>query len=96
MRTLSLSENPEFLEVIHLFFFAVVGIQLLYFIIYIVALSKTRAEKPTQRLPVSVIICAHDEEQNLRVLIPLLLEQDHPEFEVIIVDDDETVIEDKP
>lgn len=35
----------------------------------------------------SVIVCAHDEEQNLRDLIPLLLSQDHPEFEIIIVDD---------
>jgi len=37
--------------------------------------------------PVSVIVCAHDEEKNLRELIPLLLEQQHPEFEVIIVND---------
>ena len=60
---------------------------MLYFIFYLIALSKARVEKPDQALPVSVIICAHDEEQNLRTLIPLLLEQDHPEFEVIVVDD---------
>ncbi|HEX6890358.1 MAG TPA: glycosyltransferase, partial [Chryseolinea sp.] len=40
-----------------------------------------------ERLPVSVIVCAHDEEENLKELIPALLSQDHPEFEVIIVDD---------
>jgi glycosyltransferase involved in cell wall biosynthesis len=34
-----------------------------------------------------VIVCAHDEEANLRELIPLLLQQDHPEFEIIIVED---------
>ncbi|AYB35523.1 glycosyltransferase [Chryseolinea soli] len=33
------------------------------------------------------MICAHDEEENLKELIPLLLAQDHPEFEIIIVDD---------
>ena len=38
-------------------------------------------------MPVSVIVCAHDEEQNLRDLIPLLLSQNHPDFEIIIVDD---------
>jgi glycosyltransferase involved in cell wall biosynthesis len=38
-------------------------------------------------LPVSVIVCAHDEEENLKELIPALLSQDHFEFEVIIVDD---------
>ena len=37
--------------------------------------------------PMSVIVCAHDEEQNLKELIPLLLNQQHPEFEVIIVND---------
>ena len=35
----------------------------------------------------SVIVCAHDEEQNLKELIPLLLAQNHPEFEIIVVDD---------
>lgn len=33
------------------------------------------------------MVCAHDEEANLRALIPLLLAQDHPLFEVIIVED---------
>lgn len=37
--------------------------------------------------PVSVIVCAHDEENNLKTLIPDLLNQDHPNFEIIIVDD---------
>ena len=38
-------------------------------------------------VPVSVIVCAHDEEQNLRELLPLLLNQNHPEFELIFVND---------
>jgi glycosyltransferase involved in cell wall biosynthesis len=37
--------------------------------------------------PVSVIVCAHNERKNLVILIPLLLEQKHPEFEIIVVDD---------
>lgn len=37
--------------------------------------------------PVSVVVCAHDEEANIRELVPLLLRQDYPEFEVIVVDD---------
>jgi glycosyltransferase involved in cell wall biosynthesis len=82
-----LSENPASLEVLHIIFFTVVGIQLVYFFIYTVELSKTAKQKATQSLPVSVIVCAHDEEQNLRDLIPLLLSQNHPEFEIIIVDD---------
>lgn len=37
--------------------------------------------------PVSVIICAKNEEENLKNFLPLVLEQDYPEFEVIIVND---------
>ena len=63
------------------------GIQILYISLFLSAFfrkDKTEAKKPK---PVSVIICAHDEEQNLKELVPLLLEQDHPEFEIIIVED---------
>jgi glycosyltransferase involved in cell wall biosynthesis len=37
--------------------------------------------------PVSVVICARNELANLQKLIPLLLEQDYPDFEVVIIDD---------
>ncbi len=36
---------------------------------------------------VSVVVCAWNELEHLRELIPLLLKQDYPDFEVIIVDD---------
>lgn len=37
--------------------------------------------------PVSVIICARNESINLEKYLPLVLEQDYPEFEVIVVND---------
>lgn len=40
--------------------------------------------------PVSIIVCARNEEFNLRMLLPLLTGQSHPEFEVIIVNDRST------
>ena len=40
-----------------------------------------------RRFPVSVIICARDEEANLRANLPLILEQDYPEYEVVVVND---------
>lgn len=42
---------------------------------------------PTTTVGVSVVICAKNEERRLRELIPVLMEQDHPNFELIIVDD---------
>ena len=49
--------------------------------------------------PVSVIICARDEADNLRKFLPLILAQEYPEFEVIVindgsVDDTETLLRD--
>jgi len=66
---------------------AFLGIQIIYLSLFLYAFlnKKTFPGQPPQ--PVSVIICAHDEEANLRELIPLLLLQDHPEFEIIIVED---------
>ena len=40
-----------------------------------------------KRFPVSVIICARNEEANLRANLPLILEQDYPEYEVVVVND---------
>jgi glycosyltransferase involved in cell wall biosynthesis len=64
-----------------------VGIQMVYLFVFFIAFSKKQDKKEPQPLPVSVIVCAHDEEENLKELIPVLLAQDHREFEVIIVDD---------
>jgi glycosyltransferase involved in cell wall biosynthesis len=64
-----------------------VFVQVTYLLIFAISLSRKKVGNTTERLPVSVIVCAHDEEENLKELIPALLSQDHPEFEVIIVDD---------
>lgn len=37
--------------------------------------------------PVSVVICARNEEYNLEKNLPLVLEQDYPDFEVVVVND---------
>lgn len=36
---------------------------------------------------VSVVVCAWNELENLKELLPLLLQQDYPDFEIIVVDD---------
>lgn len=40
--------------------------------------------------PVSIIICAYNEEANLEKYLPFILQQNYPEFEVLIVDDAST------
>jgi glycosyltransferase involved in cell wall biosynthesis len=67
--------------------FSILAIQLIYLILFLVAFGRKRRESPQEPRPVSVIVCAHDEEVNLKELIPLLLQQDHPRFEIIVVED---------
>jgi glycosyltransferase involved in cell wall biosynthesis len=68
-------------------FLIAVGIQVIYFSFFIIAFSKKRPHVTCEPVGVSVIVCAHDEEQNLKELVPMLLRQQHPNFEVIIVND---------
>lgn len=68
-------------------FLSAAAIQIIYFIVLIISISRKRSGQTVSLKPVSVIVCAHDEEENLRTLIPALLHQQHPEFEIIIVND---------
>ncbi len=69
-----------------------VFVQLLYFFfIYLKpALKKStegQAIEESDLPPVSVIVCAKNEEKNLLALVPLILDQDYPEFQLIVVND---------
>lgn len=44
----------------------------------------------TEQPPVSVVICAKDEVENLRKFLPFVLQQDYPDFEVIVINDGST------
>ncbi|KIQ18817.1 MULTISPECIES: glycosyltransferase [Flavobacterium] len=77
------------------FFIAIVIIQLFY---YLGIFGKFAFSKPQnikqQNIPVSVIVCAKNEEENVKKYIPLLAEQNYPDFEIVLIDDassDETL-----
>ena len=42
---------------------------------------------PAPAGPLSVLVCARNELENLRELLPLLLQQDHPALEIVLIDD---------
>ncbi len=44
-------------------------------------------KKSNAKPPVSIIIAARNEEENLLTNMPIILEQDYPEFEVIVIND---------
>lgn len=69
-------------------FLIAVGIQLVYLFTFLIAFRRKQPRVDSSvQVPVSVVVCAHDEAENLRDLIPQLLSQDYPEFEVVIVND---------
>ncbi|WP_029038402.1 glycosyltransferase [Salinimicrobium xinjiangense] len=76
--------------------FVLIGlINLLYYLGFFKFAFARTIQNPTQKnLPVSVIICAKNEAENLRNFLPLILAQDHPNFEVVVINDasiDETL-----
>ncbi|MGI4750913.1 MAG: glycosyltransferase [Janthinobacterium lividum] len=64
-------------------------IQLYFLISQYFALRKldTQPVASTQNLPVSVIICARNEAKNLQENLPFILNQQYPDFEVVVVND---------
>lgn len=53
-------------------------------------LNKNQIDFTTTRPPVSVVICAQNESDNLEKYLPVVLQQDYPVYEVIVVNDGST------
>ena len=66
-------------------------IQAVFYILPAFALRKSDDEKPNADLPsVSVIIACRNELQNLKSNLQYIINQQYPEFEIVIVDDNST------
>lgn len=79
--------NWSFWSLLFYFFCGVVFIQLIYliFIYARLAFFKTKTQKDNHLPPVSVIIAARNEADNIYENLPFILDQDYPEYEVIVV-----------
>lgn len=76
------------LPILFWIFVAIVAIQLVYYIVIFGKFSFVKAKKNNlKRIPISVIVCAKNEEENVSKFIPLLIQQDYPDFEIILIDD---------
>ena len=72
-----------------LFFFATgcLLIQTTYWGLNWIRIINHHPSKSESELPVSIIICAHNELENLKTLLPKLKSQRYPNFEIIVVND---------
>lgn len=72
-------------------------IQLLYYVMVYNKIHKHNQEIQKDKVPfdntyppISVIICAKNESDNIRKNLPAILEQNYPNFEVIVINDGST------
>ncbi len=70
-------------------FYGVGGIQILYYSFFFsrIIFLKTKKKEDGNTPPVTVIICAKNELENLQKNLPSILEQNYPQYEVIVVND---------
>ncbi len=72
-------------------FIIVLLIQLIYWIVWLLGILKIKqAPSNSNNHGVSIIIAANNELQNLKEMLPLILNQHYPLFEVIIINDRST------
>jgi poly-beta-1,6-N-acetyl-D-glucosamine synthase len=83
-----MSTGDKVLLMFFILFCVAAIVQLFYYLWFYLAPALLKpAEKKESREPVSVIICARNEAENLASFLPSILEQDYPSFEVIVVND---------
>lgn len=80
-----------FLDIAFYTFIVVVICQIIY---YGIVFSQFAFAKPTypktKKISISILVCAKNEAKNLEKNIPAILEQDYPDFEVILINDGST------
>lgn len=85
----------DIFEVLFFIFIVIVAIQFLYYIVFFGKFSFAKKQEfVAKNIPISVIVCAKNEQDNVKKFIPLLLDQNYPNFEIVLIDDassDETL-----
>lgn len=79
----------SFLDLVLLSVFGLAFLIQLFYLILIAIFVMSGRKKGVTNLypPVSIIVTSRNYEDNLREIIPVLLEQDYPDFQVVVVDD---------
>jgi cellulose synthase/poly-beta-1,6-N-acetylglucosamine synthase-like glycosyltransferase len=80
--------NNTFLVAIFSIYATATAIQLFYYTFFYLAVYFYKPSGiKSKKEAVSVIICARNEAENLRNFLPAVLQQDYPDYEVIVVND---------
>jgi len=80
-------------EILLIIFLVSAGVQFVYWLLFLITIifHKNKSnESKNYEAGISIIICAYNEIENLKKLIPALYKQDYSDFEIIIVNDRST------
>lgn len=75
------------LEYLFIAFLVISGIQAFFYFIFLLAFPKAKKTTSTTTPPVSVIICAKNEAENLKRHLSLIEQQDYSNFELVLIND---------
>ena len=65
-----------------------VAIQIVYYLFIFGSFSfEKKTENNSTKIPVSIIVCAKNEAENIKEYFPSLINQNYPEFEIVLIDD---------
>ena len=79
------------ITVLFYFFVAFTAIQILYYLSFLTFIfHKENKETKKQLKPISVIICAKNEADNLIEFLPSIINQKYPDFEIVLINDAST------
>lgn len=71
-----------------LLFIVVVVVQFVYYIVIFGKFSFAKLQTSTPKtIPISVIVCAKNEVENIKKVVPLLAKQNYQSFEIVLIDD---------
>jgi len=83
------------LFILLLVFIGITLLQLVYYVFIFGRFSFAKKQNITpKKLPISIIICAKNEEENIKKYFPTILSQNYPDYEIVLIDDassDETL-----
>ena len=76
------------LDIVFYAFIAISVIQIVYYLVFINFFSFQKSEsKKARNIPLSVIICAKNEAENLTQNLPKIISQDYKDFEIVLIND---------
>ena len=87
---LQLFQKYDIVQYLLYLFFVAASIQIFYYIFFysrVFWFKKNDIANKTVQEPVSIIIAAHNEAENLQNFLPSILEQNYPKYEIIVIND---------